>query len=321
MTMNERSAPIDHPPTTRPADPAEPNALGRAIALLGDEWTLLLLREALYGATRYGEYKAALDISDATLTDRLRRLTDAGLVERRVYSQSPLRADYQVTPAGAATWPFLFAIWDWERRWVPDRAAELPAMTHRSCGADLDPELVCASCSAPVELGALHSTWGPAGGWRRSIPRSTTRRRSSTGRVGHAGHFPETMAILGNRWSSALVAASMLGTTRFTDFRTRLEIPEAVLAERLEEFRAAGVLDHGPAADGSNRREYTLTPKGLGFLPVVLTMVSWAQRHLVPAGEGTAIDIVHSPCGAALLPRWRCRGCGDPVDGGSVVVG
>lgn len=294
------------------------NALGRALGLLGDEWTLLILQQELLGVTRFSDLRSAIGISDAVLNDRLRRLTANGLLERRIYSQTPLRAEYVLTAAGRGTWPVLLGIWDWERTWVVGRAAELPAMVHLDCGHAFSPVTTCGSCREPVTLSDIDARWGPAGGWPRSIPQARTRRRSSSARDGDS-RFPETMAILGNRWSSALVAAALLGTRRFSEFEQRLAIPAALLSERLASFREADVMAVVPQAGRADRHDYVLTDKGRALLPLVLSLVAWAQEQF-GQDDGVAIDLVHRPCGRALETVLACDRCDRPLTGGSIDV-
>ena len=77
-----------------------PNALARGFGLLGDEWSLFLLRLMLQGLTRYSEFRAALPISHAVLTARLDTLAREQLVDKRVYQQHPVRSEYVLTQRG-----------------------------------------------------------------------------------------------------------------------------------------------------------------------------------------------------------------------------
>ena len=108
------------PATPTLLSPGGTNAVGRILGLLGDEWTLLIIQQALLGATRYGEFMARLPISNSVLANRLRALTDNELLVRTVYQTRPVRAEYLITARGRAFWPVLLSIWEWERRWVPD---------------------------------------------------------------------------------------------------------------------------------------------------------------------------------------------------------
>src|SRR5271155_5901642 len=117
------------------------NAVGRILGLLGDEWTLLIIQQALLGATRYGEFMARLPISNSVLANRLRTLTDNELLVRTVYQTRPVRAEYPITARGRAFWPVLLSIWEWERRWVADHVGRLPEMHHKVSHNDFTPPL------------------------------------------------------------------------------------------------------------------------------------------------------------------------------------
>jgi DNA-binding HxlR family transcriptional regulator len=283
------------------------------LGLLGDEWTLLILQQATLGATRYGQFAARLPISHAVLTQRLGAMTADGLLARRTYQAKPPRADYVLTPRGRALWPVLVSIWEWERHWVPDHAQRLPAMHHTDCGEDFAPVLQCAACTEPVTEKDIGAQWGPSGGWSRSIPVHSTRRRSGADRVdGRADLFPETMSILGNRWAFALLVAAFVGASRFGDFQGQLGAPPGSLTDRLQIFTVNGVLTAG---DG----RYRLTEKGRAVFPVLVTALQWAQRCF-HAPEGPAVELVHTDCGAAFEATLACDQCASPLRGAEVAT-
>ncbi|MGH3559837.1 MAG: winged helix-turn-helix transcriptional regulator, partial [Mycobacterium sp.] len=240
------------------------------LGLFGDEWALLIIQQALLGATRYGEFMDRLPISNSVLTNRLRVLTDSGLLVRAAYRTRPVRAEYLISQRGRAFWPVLLSIWEWERRWVPEHVRRLPGMHHLVCGSDFAPQLTCRSCAEVVTEKQVVARWGPSGSWPRSVPEAVTRRRAAT-EDGHnqAGLFPETMSMFGNRWAAALLMCAFLGTTRFTDFQTQLGAPPTVLAGRLQTFCANGVLTASRQA-GPQRIRYQLTEKGRAFFPVLI---------------------------------------------------
>ncbi|WP_319456836.1 MULTISPECIES: winged helix-turn-helix transcriptional regulator [unclassified Mycobacterium] len=283
------------------------------LGVLGDEWTLLILQQATLGATRYGQFTARLPISHAVLTRRLAAMTADGLLAKRTYQANPSRADYVLTPRGRALWPVLVSIWEWERHWVPDHAQRLPAMHHTVCGADFAPVLRCAACADSVTEKDIGAQWGPSGGWSRSMPVLSTRRRSSADRVdGRADLFPETMSILGNRWAFALLVAAFVGASRFGDFQDQLGAPPGSLADRLQIFTANGVL---AAGDG----RYRLTEKGRAVFPILITALQWAQRCF-RAPEGPAVELVHTDCGAAFEATLACDQCASPLRGAEVAT-
>jgi DNA-binding HxlR family transcriptional regulator len=285
------------------------NAVAVTLGLLGDEWTLLILRYAATGVTRYGDWLSRLPISHAVLTNRLSRLTAAGLLERVPYGS---RFEYRLSRRGRDIWPVLLTIWAWELVWVPDQAGRLPRMAHATCGETFFPVLVCAACRKPVEPRDVTGRFGPSGTWERSVPAATTRRRSSAAAGTQAGLFPQTMALIGNRWSAALLGAAFLGARRFTDFAERLGAPPTTVADRLRTFVDLGVLE---SAEGV----YHLTAKGRAFFPVVMCMIEWGHRWF-RAPEGPALVYRHPECGQDFQPILACDRCQEPLRGRDVEV-
>ena len=277
------------------------------LGLLGDEWTLLVLQQALMGATRYGDFQSRLPISHSVLSSRLRSLADDELLERRVYQTNPPRSEYLTTARSRSLWPMLVSIWNWERLWVPDHSDALPFMRHTVCNEDFVPLVTCGSCGESVSEKDVVAQWGPSGSWARSIPAAVTRRRSATSQ---AGLFPQTMTVLGNRWAFAILVAAFVGVSRFTDFQTQLNAPPGSIADRLAIFVANGVL---VATD--NR--YRLTEKGRALFPVLISALQWAQRWF-PAPEGVAVMLTHTGCGGRFAALLTCNECTRPLRGTEV---
>lgn len=303
-----------------PRTPAEPNALSRAMGLLGDEWTLMLLRHALLGATRYSDFCARIPISNAVLTARLEVLVREELFERRVYQDKPVRAEYVLTAKGRSVWPILVMIWSWERRWVPEHPYPTPPMEHRLCGRTFTPQYCCAHCGKQVDATGMDSAWGPSGGWRRSVPEVRTRRRStSRGRRGERTFYPDTMAVFGNRWSSAVVGAAFLGVHRFKDFEEALGTPPSLLADRLAALTEQGIFQQVQLERRPDWAEYRFTAKGLDFFPVIAALIEWSERWYA-ADEGPVIAWTHRDCGAPFKGVLTCDQCGEPLAGADVAL-
>lgn len=290
-------------------DPDDTNAIGRMLGLLGDEWNLLIIQQAVMGAARYTEFMARLPISNSVLSKRLRMLVQEGL----------LTADYATTARSRSLWPVLVSIWQWERVWVTEHPELLPAMRHRHCGELFSPLMRCGSCGAAVGDDDVELSLGPSGRWSRFAPATTTRRRSeSDATTRQAGLFPQTMAVLGNRWAAALLVAAFLGTSRFTDFQAQLGVPPSLLTERLQTFCDIGVLSSA-AAEPSERAAYRLTGKGRALAGVLMSALQWAQRWFV-APDGPAVVVRHRDCGNELGAELACDRCGQRLCGAQVDV-
>lgn len=286
----------------------QPNAVGRMLGLLGDEWTLLIVQQALLGATKYTEFTARLPISHSVLTRRLTAMAGDELLTRRQYQTTPARFEYVLTQRGRSLWPVLVSIWHWEHHWVTDHAEPLPAMRHSVCGGTFSPLLTCRGCGDAADGKSLVAQWGPSGSWPRSMPATANRRRSHGDRTTQAALFPQTMSILGNRWAFAIMVAAFVGTSRFSDFADQLGAPPGSLTDRLQILVANGVLDDG----------YRLTEKGNAVLPVILTALGWAQRWYT-AAEGPAVNLTHTACRGPFDATLVCDRCTAPLSRSEVV--
>jgi len=136
--------------------------------LLGDQWTLLVLREAFYGVTRFDQFQESLGIARNTLTERLDRLVGAGLLERVRYQIKPARYEYVLTAMGRDFFPALTAIMRWGDRWLDGGQGAPVTLRHKDCGQATHAEVHCAHCD-----GALTSDrvgFEPGKGHEGSLP-------------------------------------------------------------------------------------------------------------------------------------------------------
>lgn len=122
-----------------------------ALEVLGDRYSLPVLRELFYGNHRFSELAALTGAPRSLLSGRLRTLEDAGVVERQRYSEHPVRHEYHLTPAGADLLPVILALKDWGERHTGDRTPT--AVFRHRCGAELHPVAVCAACRGEISAG------------------------------------------------------------------------------------------------------------------------------------------------------------------------
>jgi DNA-binding HxlR family transcriptional regulator len=120
------------------------------------------------------------------------------------------------------------------------------------------------------------------------------------------------MAIIGSRWSSAVLGAAFLGASRFRDFE-QIGAPPSVVADRLRHFVDLGVLeradDDGLSSTGVGERSpYRLTAKGSAFFPAVVAFLVWGERWR-PSPDGPAVLATHRPCGQGFVPELTCSVC------------
>jgi len=129
--------------------------------LLGDWWTPLVLREAFYGIRRFDAFQHELGIARNTLTDRLRRLVDEGLMEKKLYQTEPRRYDYVLTEKGRDFFGVLAAMSRWGDRWLAGEEGAPITFRHEACGQDVHAEIVCGVCGEPLESESVSMRMGP----------------------------------------------------------------------------------------------------------------------------------------------------------------
>jgi DNA-binding HxlR family transcriptional regulator len=129
-----------------------------ALALVGDRYALLVVREIRYGNTRFEDIAAATGAPRDVLTARLRKLEAVGIIERRRYSERPPRYEYLVTEAGNELHLVLHALKEWGDRYINPGAE--PVIFSHVCGAEFHPLTVCEACREPLVDGALTVSGG-----------------------------------------------------------------------------------------------------------------------------------------------------------------
>lgn len=128
----------------------EPDAVKRALEVLGDRWTFLVLREAFFGVRRYGHFQRNLGIGRNVLAARLSALVKHGLLERVRYRTDPDWYEYRLTEAGLDLFPAIFTIKAWVERHLLGTADRRLPIRHRPCGAELHPVVVCQNCGEQI---------------------------------------------------------------------------------------------------------------------------------------------------------------------------
>lgn len=123
-------------------------SVARAMEVVGERWTFLVLREAFSGVRRFEDMQRNLGIARNVLADRLARLVEHGVLERRPYQDRPVRHDYRLTPKGIDLYPALVGLLQWGDRWVSERKPV--ELVHRGCGQVTSLLLCCAACGEPV---------------------------------------------------------------------------------------------------------------------------------------------------------------------------
>lgn len=135
-------------------------SIARTLEIVGDRWTLLVVRDALRGVRRFEDFRTSLGVAHNVLSDRLARLTQAGVLERRRYQSRPERHEYRITQQGLDLWPVIMSLLLYGDRYhAPDGPPLLT--THRGCDGILTPRFTCSTCGVSLGPGDVELTDGP----------------------------------------------------------------------------------------------------------------------------------------------------------------
>jgi DNA-binding HxlR family transcriptional regulator len=141
--------------------PTQNCSISRALEVVGERWTLLILRDAVLGKTRFEEFQNSLGIASNVLTTRLKLLCDEGLLERSPDPERPGKPRYSITEKGRAAAPALITLMKWGDRYYPAPGGPPRLTLHRECGGEVNADLRCGRCRERVGFGEIEFRPGP----------------------------------------------------------------------------------------------------------------------------------------------------------------
>ena len=130
--------------------PSQSCTIARAVAQVGDEWTLLIVREMFLGTRRFDDFLRLTGMSSHLLSQRLKKLEALGVIRREPYSERPPRHEYRLTEKGRDLWTVIIALKQWGDRWLS--AGDTPVqIVHKTCGRITKPQMACPDCGEPID--------------------------------------------------------------------------------------------------------------------------------------------------------------------------
>jgi DNA-binding HxlR family transcriptional regulator len=136
-------------------------SIAQTLEIIGEHWTMLVLRDCFLGFRRFDDFVARLGIARNVLSARLDTLVDAGILERRPYDEGRRRYDYVLTDKGLALWPVLTTLRQWGDEWLLGKGNEPILLEHRDCGDLSHAVMTCDSCGKTLDAGSARAVPGP----------------------------------------------------------------------------------------------------------------------------------------------------------------
>ena len=285
-------------------------SIWRALETVGDTPTLLIIEASWLGARRFDDFWRMTGLLKALLSDRLKRLLDAGIFAKTPYSTSPPRFEYRLTPKGHDLYPTALMLLRWEGRWRTDPSKIRIDLTHRECGKVFQPVPCCNHCHTEVAAPDVEWIEGPGVGWMAPIYSRRRQQRASSGVA--TSLLEEAAQLMGDRWASLIMRSIFTGVRRFDDIRRDTAIATNILAERLAWLTGAGIVRQHQYAAGPARSEYRVTRKGVDYYPALLMLLHWGDKYYC-SPEGAPVLLTHKTCGHKLHTVVVCSECRAPI--------
>lgn len=137
-------------------------SVARSLEVVGERWTLLLVRSVMLGVRRFDDLQAHTGVTRSVLTTRLRRLVDEGVLECRPYQDRPPRHEYVLTEKGLGLWAVVEHLRQWGDEHYPEPEGPPRVVVHRGCGGHPDRHLMCDRCGVPLGVRDVRAEPGPA---------------------------------------------------------------------------------------------------------------------------------------------------------------
>jgi DNA-binding HxlR family transcriptional regulator len=148
-------------------------SIAGALEVVGERWSLLIVRDIFLGVRRFDELQRQLGIARNVLQARLTRLIEQGVLEKRPYQERPPRHEYLLTEKGLDLWPMIVALMQWGDRYAAPAGGPAVVIRHRGCGGALDEHRICEKCGTPMD--ARDAEAGPGPGASSNHPLLRTR--------------------------------------------------------------------------------------------------------------------------------------------------
>lgn len=123
-------------------------SVARTLSVVGDRWTLLILRNAFLGTRRFDDFQTQLGMTRHLLAERLKRMVEAGIFRKQAYQAN--RFEYRLTAKGKALYPVILAMTAWGDAWMDEGKGPPILYVHKDCGKTVTPTVACPECHKPM---------------------------------------------------------------------------------------------------------------------------------------------------------------------------
>ena len=286
-------------------------SIASTVRILADPWAFLVIREAFFGSKRFEEYRSGLEITRATLTDRLRRLVHEGILRESPYSDTSSRVEYKLTKAGIDLYPSFMSLMQFGDRWFATPTSGPLQLIHETCNCVSKPVVTCSCCEQRFSARDVTYIDGPGAGRILAGTPWPSRRTVDDFMRGRPSSVSRAIEVIGDRWSFLILREAFYGNSRFDQLQAELGIATNILTDRLARLIDRGVFRKKLYQDSPSRYEYILTPMGADLHGSLMMIMAWGDKWSAP--NGPPLVMCHT-CDGRGEPHTVCTACGEPMD-------
>lgn len=286
-------------------------SIWRALDDVGDVPCLLILQSIWMGRTRFNEINKIAHLPKAVLSNRLQKLSDAGILAKPSISSSA----YRLTTRGLDLFRVVLMLLRWERRWSRNKMGPQVTLTHKTGGRAVTPQPICGHCRSAFSAEDVDWVPGPGIGLMRPVYARRRQRKTKPSEAGVTLLFTESAEILGDRWSALLIRSMLTGLELFDQLLDDTAIATNVLSARLKWLQEIEMVS--PALEGAGA--YKLTEKGKDFFPVLAMLQIWGDKYYA-SPEGPPVQFYHRTCTNELSPIIADEESGEAIEFGDTWV-
>ncbi|MGC6475610.1 MAG: winged helix-turn-helix transcriptional regulator [Parvibaculales bacterium] len=284
-------------------------SIWRALDVLGDKPTLLILESYWLGSRRFSDFHKQTGLLKTVISDRLQKLLKAGCMQKIPYSDKPLRFEYRGTEKLLDLYPVALSMLNWENKWNDNHHKIAVRLTHETCGQATTPILQNDCCASVIDAREVEWKVGPG---LSDVPLNYQRRRKTTLDVTNRNTalFDSIIDVIGDRWSSLIIRSVFTQINHFQDIQDETQMASNILSERLLDLVARNILKRLEV--DKRRVQYRLTEKGRDIYPILMSLLVWGDRWYADE-KGPPLVLTHRPCQKPLQMNIICSACGDKI--------
>ncbi len=299
--------------TTEGEKPAPITSLRRALAVLGDPWTMLILKEAYNGVRRFGVFQRNLNIPKQTLSLRLSELCRQQMLYRQYLNANAGTILYFPTAKTYDLQEAMYSIWLWHRA-NPSPVDPLPFdLIHVSCGKLLRAAYCCTHCGEPATRESVTARPTPSGQQEEARQRLARRNDAAITAALESPNTPIAASLIGDIPCNEVLYRLFQGPQHLLALARELELGQAVLRDRLNKLIALELVHEEKQG---RLAVFSVLPRAEHFYPLLLSLAAWGDRWCNDSEPPPEIRI--HDCGKLLKARFRCADCGGWAGRGTI---